>query len=629
MMMQPFQNHSLNVLGRFLCILLLMTTGTGCKTTDKNLTTPLSPKQPDGFPRESSKARGGDEWDKIIEQLGKNSLSTAEADFAFLVAENYINQKQLEPALKLMRAVFASQPSLVSGLELVRLSTLSGDITEAEQIARRLQLFYGKSPEPSLARAYLAQLRGNRPEATEILESTYRKHKGNEEVSARYINLLLETGNKTKAKDVLMQSISSMPRSPYFLLKLARLKTEEKNYKEAKNLLDKLLKSSPDNIEGWTLAGFIAIQEKNGPEAERYFREAYEKQPENDTLARYYVTQLLKGNKYQEARRLLLRLEASSDSQDQFDPDLMFQLGFVLFQLEDFEEAKKKFLSLAEKINEKDRLYFYAAQCFERLNQPQQAFELYSKVQADDEIARLSKQRIVFIKIDTGEYSKAEALLNAYGDSLKQKGSEDDFKFLAGAFSKMKQFKKAQQYAEDGLKKFPESVDLSYLRAAYLEHTASKASSIQNLEKLLSRHPNHVQTLNHLAYTLADSNSRLEYALNLISAALKKEPKNGFYLDTLGWIQFKLKQTKEAEKTFSAALANAPDEPVIYEHFGELKFSVGDYPAALKHFQTAEAIFKKNPAWKIDSDVEWSSSRERVKKRIEEIQRRALPEGSS
>lgn len=600
-----------------------------CKTTQNAKMKTDTVSASERRSKDSSQSRSAEEWDKIIDQLSKGPLSEAEADFAFLVAENYINQKQLEPALKLMRSVFNSQPSLVSGIELVRLTTLNGDIAEAEQTARKIQLFYGKSPEPALARAYLSQLKGNRAEAIDILESTYRKHPKNEEVSARYINLLLESGKKAKAKEILIQAITSMPRSPYFLLKIARLKTEEKNYKEAKNHLDKLLKIAPDNIEGWTLAGFIAIQENNGLAAERYFREAYEKQPENDTLARYYVTQLLKLNKFHEARRLLTRLEASTDGQDQFDPDLMFQLGYVLFQLEEFEEAKKKFLFLSEKTNDKDRLYFYAGQCDERLKNQQSALEMYLKIRDSSDVSKPARQRIVFLKIDAGEFAEAEKLLDLYETSVKEKKSEDDYKFLAGAFAKMKQFEKAQKYAETGLKKNPASVDLEYLKAAYLEHTTSKTASIEALERLISKHQDHVQALNHLAYTLSEANQRLDYALALIQKTIQKEPKNGFYLDTLGWIQFKLKMYKEAEKNLLTALSLEPSEPVILEHLGELKFANGDFAAALKYFESASRIFEKLPAWRINSDVEWSASKNRVVKRIQELRRRALPEGSS
>ncbi|NBO37563.1 hypothetical protein EBU99_03155 [bacterium] len=579
--------------------------------------------------KELTVQRSGGDWDKIVEQLAKGPLSDAEADLAFLLAEQFINQKQIEPATRLMRSVFNSHPSLVSGIELVRLVTLNGDLVEGEQIARKLQLFYGKSPEPALARSYIAQLKGSRDEAIDILGSAYRRHPKNEEVASRYISMLLEAGLKNKAKEVLMNAISGMPQSPYFILRLARLKAEEKNYKEAKNLLDRLLKINPENIEGWTLAGFIASEEKNELAAERYFREAYEKQPENDTLARYYVTQLLKQNKFQEARRLLLRLESTSDSDGALDPDLIFQLGYVLFQLDEFEEAKKRFLQLVDKATDKERMYFYAAQCEERSKNRQEALRLYSLVKGHSEIAKASNQRIIQLKIEDGNFQEVESLLQEYANSQLQKPTEDDFKFLAGSFAKMGQFIKAQSYADSGLQKFPRSVDLQYLKAAYLEHTVSRVASIAALEKMVARFPDHVQSLNHLGYTLGEANQNLEFALSLVQRAAQKDPKNGFYIDSLGWLYFKLKRLSEAEKSLLSAMQLEPNEPVIHEHLAELRLAQGDIPGALKYFESAAALFEKLPAWRIDADVEWSQAKKRIEKRIQELRKRALPMGAS
>lgn len=603
--------------------------GSGCQTTKAGIERSTEVIDKSGRLAEPQSQRPSTDWDKQLEQLTRGPLSEAEADLAFLLAENFINQKQLEPATQLMRSVFNSQPSLVSGIELVRLVTLGGDLTEAEQIARKLQLFYPKSPEPSLARAYIAQLKGNRDEALDILDATQKKNPKNEEVAARHIALLIEAGKKNKAKEILLKAITDMPQSPYFLLKLARLRTEEKNYKEAKNLLDKLLKISPDNIEGWTLAGFIAMQENNNTAAERYFREAYEKQPENDTLARYYITQLLKLNKFQDARRLLLRLETNLEGDEQLDPDLTFQLGYVLFQQEEFAEAKKRFMSLAEKSTDKERMYFYAAQCEERLKNNAAALTLYEKVGSENEVAKLASQRIIQLKIEDGKFEDADQRLKEFSESKSYKLDEDDFRFMAGSLARMGQFVRAQAMAESGLQRYPQSVDLQYLRGAYLEHTVSKNASILALEKLVTKHPDHVQALNHLAYTLAEANQKLEIALGLIQRAVQKEPRNAFYLDSLGWIQFKLKHYSEAEKALNAAVAIEPNEPVIHEHLGELKFAQNDWPGALKHFESAMNIFAKQPQWKLNADVEWKSSKQRVEKRIQELRKRALPTGAS
>jgi tetratricopeptide (TPR) repeat protein len=232
----------------------------GCQSTQRETQNPGSNPTLELRGKDYFSQRSATDWDKVIEQLSKGPLSDSEADLAFLMAEQFINQKQLEPATRLMRAVFSSHPTLVSGIELVRLVTLNGDLAEGEQISRKLQLFYPKSPEPALAQAYIAQLKGARDEAVIILEQAYRRHPNNEEVAARYISVLIESGQKNKAKDVLMSAIAAMPQSPYFLLRLARLKSEEKQFKESKNLLDRLLKVAPENIEAWTLAGFIASE---------------------------------------------------------------------------------------------------------------------------------------------------------------------------------------------------------------------------------------------------------------------------------------------------------------------------------------------------------------------------------
>jgi tetratricopeptide (TPR) repeat protein len=193
----------------------------------------------------------------------------------------------------------------------------------------------------------------------------------------------------------------------------------------------------------------------------------------------------------------------------------------------------------------------------------------------------------------------------------------------------MGQFDKAQSFADLGLQKFPNSVDLQYLRAAYLEHTVSRVASITALEKLIAKNPEHVQSLNHLGYTLCEANQKLEFAIALVQKAVQKEPKNGFFLDSLGWLHFKLKNYPEAEKYLNAALAIEPNEPVILEHLGELKYTLGDLSSALKLFESAGKVFEKTPKWKLESDVEWAASKLRVDKRIQEIRRRALPAGAS
>ncbi|MCA2961755.1 MAG: tetratricopeptide repeat protein [Silvanigrellales bacterium] len=578
---------------------------------------------PSGFVKKVSKDETGTRRvTKMLERAGKEPLKGMEAEEAFLVAETLLQEKQFDAAAKLYGAVFDVQPTLVAGLKLARLLTLSGETARAENVVKKLELLYPKSAEPSLALAFLEQIRGSRDEALVTLEDAYRKHSKSEEVAARYTEILLEAGKKEKAKSILYESIRAMPNSTYFLLRLARLRTEDGNFKEAKNLLDRLLRVDPENTDAWMLAGYIASEEKNNEAAERYFREAYEKQPENDVLARYYVGQLLRQEKYQEARRLLVRLEQAADETSPLDPELTFQLGYVLFQLEDYKEAKKRFEGLAEKSADKGRMYFFVGQCEELLKNALSAQAWYQRIPMESEFHTQGQQRSIILTLEEGKVDAARAQLDTY--ARESRGEEAHFRFLATIQARLKEHTKAMETVVAGLAKHPTSVELEYLRAAYLEHTSSREASLKALEEFLKKHPSHSQALNHLAYAFAESGTRLEFAESLLKRALKDDPKNGFYLDSLGWVYAKQGKLDAAEKHLLLALQQEPEEPVILEHLGEVKMMRNEFGLALKYFERAQSVFGEKPAWKIESDAEWKLSASRVKERIRELRRMAL-----
>jgi tetratricopeptide (TPR) repeat protein len=578
---------------------------------------------PAGFVKKISKEESGaSRVARLLERAGKEPLKPHELEEAFLVAEALLQEKQFEAASRLYDAVFEVQPTLVVGLKVARLQTLSGETSRAEVVVKKLELLYPRSAEPSLALAFLEQIRGSRDEALSTLEEAYRKHPKHEEVAARYTEILLEAGRKEKAKAVLYQSIRAMPNSTYFLLRLARLRTEDGNFAEAKNLLDRLLRVDPDNTDAWMLAGYIASEEKNNEAAERYFREAYEKQPENDVLARYYVGQLLRQEKYQDARRLLLRLEQAADDATPLDPELTFQLAYVLFQLEDYKEAKKSFVALADKAPDKGRMYFFAGQCDELLKDGASARAWYDRIPRESDFHGQGRQRVIVLSLENGKFDAARQEIESYRAGSREQESE--FRFLATIHARLGDHKKAMEIVHEGLVKHPKSAELAYLRAAYLENVESKEASLSAIEEFLKVHPDHSQALNHLAYSLAESGMRLEFAEALLLRTLKKDPKNGFYLDSLGWVYAKQGKLELAERYLLQALQEEPEEPVILEHLGEVKIMRREFDLALKYFERAQSLFSSQPGWKIENDPEWKLSASRVTDRIRELRRMAL-----
>lgn len=90
------------------------------------------------------------------------------------------------------------------------------------------------------------------------------------------------------------------------------------------------------------------------------------------------------------------------------------------------------------------------------------------------------------------------------------------------------------------------------------------------LREILKQTPGNPIALNNLGYFLIERDERIPEALGLIQQALKVDPKNPSYLDSLGWAYFKLGKLDDAERFLKDASRLDTDSPTIYEHLGDV-----------------------------------------------------------
>jgi Flp pilus assembly protein TadD len=90
------------------------------------------------------------------------------------------------------------------------------------------------------------------------------------------------------------------------------------------------------------------------------------------------------------------------------------------------------------------------------------------------------------------------------------------------------------------------------------------------MESTLRLDPKHSDALNYLGYSYADRGIHIEEAVSLIKRAVSIKPNNGYYVDSLGWAFFKMGLLDEALTELKRAAVLVTDDPVIYEHLGEI-----------------------------------------------------------
>ncbi len=129
-----------------------------------------------------------------------------------------------------------------------------------------------------------------------------------------------------------------------------------------------------------------------------------------------------------------------------------------------------------------------------------------------------------------------------------------------------------------------------------LEQTGEVKDAELILHEGLKAHDDSHVIMNYLSYMWAEKDTRLNEAEDMVVRALKYEPDNAAYLDTLGWVYFKQKRYPEAlDHLTRAALLMGRDDPVVLDH-------VGDALHALN--RTAEAIGYWSRSYTLDPEQE-------------------------
>ena len=121
-----------------------------------------------------------------------------------------------------------------------------------------------------------------------------------------------------------------------------------------------------------------------------------------------------------------------------------------------------------------------------------------------------------------------------------------------------------------------------FLLGAIYERQKMFDRAEEQFKKVLAVNPNNAQVLNYYGYMLGDLGTRLDEAEDLVRRALKDEPYNGAYLDSLGWIYFKQNKLADAEATLRMAEGRESHDATIHSHLGDLyaKTGRGDKAAA-------------------------------------------------
>jgi tetratricopeptide (TPR) repeat protein len=161
--------------------------------------------------------------------------------------------------------------------------------------------------------------------------------------------------------------------------------------------------------------------------------------------------------------------------------------------------------------------------------------------------------------------------LSAYGYTLNQ----------------LKDYDNAVKYLNKALTLKPGDVNLLGTLGLIYNVQEKWAECDSVYEKAIKIDSTNALVNNNFAYALSERGLQLERAMTMVNIALKADSNNSSYLDTKGWIYFKLKQYRQAKDFIQQAISEGGESATTLEHLGDAIFMTGEKKSAVELWQKA------------------------------------------
>ena len=186
--------------------------------------------------------------------------------------------------------------------------------------------------------------------------------------------------------------------------------------------------------------------------------------------------------------------------------------------------------------------------------------------------------------------------LNGDSVAIAVPGSDafSNYLFISGLYTQANRGKEAADAANQAyaVARGAERKQIARLTLATAQQMSGNVKAAEaTLRELLKETPGNPIALNNLGYFLLDRDDKVVEAFDLIQQAVKIDPTNPSYLDSLGWAYFRMGKLTEAEANLKAALRLNSGSGTIHEHLGDVYQKQGKLDLAKASWTRAMNLF--------------------------------------
>lgn len=408
--------------------------------------------------------------------------------------------------------------------------------------------------------------------------------KANEDAYVLLASLHADNGDLNAAKEVLRELIGRSPKSVFGHYYLARVTEASGDSKEAEKLYRKALKLNPN-------AEAIKLDLARSLGAQKRFREGAAISEElvrhnpNNVAARQLLGQLLLGdNRVEEA---LTAFESLGKLQN--DPtDTRFKIALIKLERRDFKGAETELNLIVASAPENEAAHYYLALAYSGMERIGEALTQLEKVSDGSKL--FTEARILSSYLLRQQKRYDDAILEIQRALSKNDKDTRLLSFLGSLQRDAGKTKEAVLTLRRLIELEPNDDQHYFSLGVFLDDVGDKQAAVEAMRKAIELNPKNANALNYLGYTFAETGSNLGEAEALIRRAIAVEPKNGYFVDSLGWVYFKMNRLQDAERELEKAVTMTPSDAVILEHLAIIQNKQGKREKSLETAKKALGV---------------------------------------
>ena len=471
----------------------------------------------------------------------------------------------------------------------------------------------------TLGQIYLSEAETEK--AVDVFQEVLIKHAGNQMVYRLLVDALMRSGRIDEAERVLIEALEIDPYFTSARLGVAEMLGQQGRHREAVKLIDAAPSEELGDIElrkrlaielhrsgdfGRALEVLDSvIEEEPGYFAGLYLRVVIlssfgdlegalrEAQRLADQFPDSLETVALLSGLYERSGRVSeairelteLELRLREENQSESAERARIQRVAVLARAERWDEVVVALEPIEIELSQGDPsdMSLLYAEALAYSGRQDQSMEFLSRFSGADPASRIAISKQAEILLTLGEEMAGRQRI----DVLLSSGEFDDKVRAAGVYQSLERYQDAIPILEMAIAEQPESTQVLFWLGASYERSGRHGDAEKALEAVLDLEPEFAPALNYLGYMWAEKGMKLGRALDLVQQAVKLEPDNGAYIDSLGWAHFQLGNYEEAQGFLERAAVLVGDDPIVFEHLGDLYVAMENFEAARQVYQRA------------------------------------------